>query len=156
MQKGDMISAITKVVDGHEAAIRNHSPEISGEYFRGLQPYLNGCVEQATASRYVQLGLSRDDVLALNRLIFCSSFISAWYHLNRDKQMRNEATNSCIMMVSLLGLEPKVLMFAYVKMEQHWRRTLRAKGVGNGSKIMIAAIAAVIAAIICAVVNALH
>jgi hypothetical protein len=156
MAKDKTISQIMDIVDGYEAAIRNHPPEISQEYFRGLQPYLDGVAQQSTAPRYVELGLSQEDVIALNRLIFCSSFISGWYHLNRDKEMRNKATNSCIAMVSSLGLEPEVLMPAYVEMEQHWRRTLRSKGVGKQPMAIIAAGAAIIAIIVWAILNAVN
>ena len=133
MDKDEAISQMAEVIEGYEGAIRDHPPQVSQEYFRGLEPFLAGVAEQSTAPRYIQLDLSQNDVVTFNRLIFSASFISAWYHLNRDKQMRNKATNACIMMVSSLGLEPEILMPGYVKMEQHWRRTLKRLGVGKRS-----------------------
>jgi hypothetical protein len=102
---------------------------------------------------WVQRGLSTDDYVVLNRLMFCSSFISAWYHLSGDVGRRNQVANACIVMASSLGLEPDVLMPLYVEGEQSWCRVLTYQGAGKQSCLATIVLVAMISSLFWAVIR---
>jgi hypothetical protein len=74
-------------------------------------------------------GLSLDDFSNLNFYLFTTSFISAWYHLARDKAKRDQLAQSACLMIGGLGLDPTQAMGLYIRFELDWRRAFVANGL---------------------------
>ena len=73
-------------------------------------------------------GLNMDHFALLNFFFFTTSFATAWYHLDRDKQKRDPIANSAVLLVSSLGLDLANMMVVFMDYEFAWRRTLVAEG----------------------------
>lgn len=81
-------------------------------------------------------------VKSVQNYLDTSSFISAWYHLSGNKQKRDQASQSCVTLISSLGLDGSKMMITYIDNERFWRKQIKASGVApiNYKKIIWLAI----------------
>lgn len=151
MEAQDLLRQMAELLDLQEKAIYDHPPETAAVYEKGKAAFATG---QGTASDTEwsrSMGLSLDDLSLMHRYMLSSSFISAWYHLARQKDQRDKAANSCSLLVAGLGLDPEDVMHRYIQYEQLWRRTMKHEGIApRRFSTVVVAIFAVVAFVILA------
>lgn len=143
----EILREISEIFSMNENAINSHPKKIVSLY-NELKMLLRSGQHQNWENEYenASLILSSSDIVSINNYIVSSSFISAWYHLDNDKEKRDKATHSCVALISSLGLKTDGVMRKYIETEKLWRRAM--KNIGLGSKKYVGLIIAVIIIII--------
>lgn len=91
--------------------------------------------------------MTLDEFQLMFHYILSSSFISAWYHLNREKDKRDKVAHSCCTLVAAFDPTSNDEMKIYLGREEIWKKQLSGGNGGGshagGSSCMVAALAIV-------------
>ena len=152
MDKQELLGQMAELVALQERAIQEHPVKTATAYEKGRDAFIEGQGATTDTEWSRSMALSLDELSLMHRYMLSSSFISAWYQLSGEKPKRDQAADSCSLLVSGLGLDPEQVMGRYIQYEQLWRRTMKHGGIAPNR---VASWALVIALFVVAVVLAL-
>lgn len=133
MDKDKIFKTIRELLDQQENAINTHPIEIYEIYKGGRDSFIIAQTLSDSNDKQSNMSFTQDEISLVNRYMLSSSFISAWYHINGEKEKRDKAAHSCSMIISNLGGDPEKVMKRYLDFERLWRDNFRKKKKGAAS-----------------------
>ncbi len=130
MTNKETIIEINELLELNNQSILSHPKELNDVYQK-----IKGIVFDPNILNETTL----TNVKLLENYMDSCTFISAWYHLKGDKQKRDTMTQSCVQLISSLGLDSTKTMITYIDNEKYWRKILKENNVApiNYKKIIL-------------------
>jgi len=125
--KNELLTLILERLTDVEGAIRQHPEETASIYEKGKRAFLED-QERAEETDWSQAaGLSLEELALMHHYLFASAFMSAWYHVRKDKTSRNQATSPACLLVSGLGFSPEDVRHRFMEYERVWRKAMKPR-----------------------------
>lgn len=125
--KKELLALISERLADVEEAIRSHPDETASLYEKGKQTFLEG-QERAEETDWSQAaGLSLEELALMHHYLFASAFISAWYHVRKDKERRDQAASPVCLLVSGLEFSPEDVLHRFMEYERVWRKAIKRR-----------------------------
>ncbi|MDR2674323.1 MAG: hypothetical protein LBC18_05500 [Opitutaceae bacterium] len=135
MDKEILIQKIKEGLEDAELGINQHPQQTIDVYKNGRNGFRNGQSKTDHPEWAKEMSISMDELKLISDYLFAMAFISAWFHVHRERGQRDKTVQTATLLVSGLGLDPEKVMQRMLSYEFAWRENLNAIGIGKRNYI---------------------
>lgn len=133
VQKSEIIQCVEAQLAEVEDAIRSHPAPLQDLYNQTKQAF---CDEQASIrvpDGLAQRGMSSEQFKLVQRYLFTTAFMTAWFHLRRRIRQRDAVAQAACILAHGIGVNAVDAMKQLLTYEMAWRVSMKKAGLAAGS-----------------------